>query len=282
MRVLLFGLGYVGSRLAAELAGRGHEVFGVQRTAATVPRVTTIVADVADPKSLQRLPRDWDWVVNTVSSSKGGPEQYRAVYLDGNRHLVDWLRVQKYIYTSSTSVYGQVDGSLVDEENVAQGSSPTSKILVEAEHLLLHAAQDRGFPAVVLRVSGIYGPGRGHLFQQYLKGEATIPGRGERMINMVHVEDVVGAILTALERGQPGQVYNVTDNEPVSYLDYFTWLSNAMKRPIPPFSSEENVTRKRGLTNKRVSNVKLRSLGYALKYPTFREGYAPEIQAAST
>src|SRR5688572_20704723 len=152
MRVLLFGLGYVGSRLATELVKRGHEVFGVQRSAATLPGVTTFAADVTDPKTIQGLPHDWDWVVNTISSSKGGPDQYRAVYLNGNRHLVDWLRVRKYIYTSSTSVYGQADGSVVNEDHPAEGNSPTSKILVEAEHLLLHAAQHGGFPAVVLRV----------------------------------------------------------------------------------------------------------------------------------
>src|SRR6185503_7941366 len=132
--------------------------------------------------------------------------------------------IRKYVYTSSTSVYGQTDGSVVDENSATEPDSTTSKILVETERLLLNAAQTENFPAVILRVAGIYGPGRGHLFRQFLKGEATIPGRGDRMINMVHVQDVVGAIIAALAKGAPGQVYNVADNEPVSYLQFFEWI----------------------------------------------------------
>lgn len=287
VRVLIVGCGYVGLPLGAELARRGHAVFGLRRTAdgaeaLRAAGVTPAVADVTQPDSLRALPGPFDWVVNTVSSSKGGADVYRAVYVEGTRNLIAWLAgsgLRKFIYTSSTSVYAQADGGMVTEESAAEPVAETGRLLVEAENLLLAAAREQMFPAVVLRVAGIYGPGRGHLFQQFLRGEARVSGDGSRLLNMIHRDDVVGAAIAALERGEPGRIYNVADDEPVSQLEFFRWLSEQLLKPLPPFASaQENVGRKRGLTNKRVSNRRLRGeLGCGLKYPSFREGYAAEI-----
>ena len=286
MRVLIIGCGYVGLPLAAELVKAGHTVFGLRRTAddGKLARhgIAPIIADIVQPETLQNLPSDLDWVVNTVSSSKGGVEEYRRVYLDGTRHLIARLSgasLRKYVYTSSTSVYGQTDGAMITEDSPAEPQSETSRILVETEQVLASAARQSGFPAVTLRVAGIYGPARGHLFQQYLKGEARLDGDGSRLLNMIHRDDVIRAIITALERGVPGQVYNVADNEPVTQREFFAWLSDQLHMPMPPSADPaERATRKRGVTNKRVSNRKLRlELACELKYPTFRQGYLAEI-----
>jgi nucleoside-diphosphate-sugar epimerase len=228
------------------------------------------------------LPAPFDWVANTVSSTKGGAEEYRQVYLDGTRNLIEWLAAsppKKYIYTSSTSVYGQTDGSLVKETSATEPASETSKVLVEAEKLLLAAALQKKFPAVILRVGGIYGPGRGHLFQQYLKNEAKIAGKGERLINMIHRDDLVGVVIAALRNGRAGEIYNAVDDEPVAQIHFFRWLSETLGKWMPPFAAEDaSGDRKRGVTNKKVSNRKLKmELGYAFKYPTFRQGYTAEI-----
>lgn len=288
MRVLIVGCGYVGLPLGAELARRGHSVFGLRRTAEgaedlRAAGLTPVVGDVTRPETLHALPGPFDWVVNTVSSSKGGPEVYRAVYVDGTRHLIEWLAgtpLRKFVYTSSTSVYAQTDGGEVTEESPARPPTETGQLLVETENLLRTAASERGFPAVVLRVAGIYGPERGFLFQQYLSGEARLSGDGARLLNMIHRDDVVGAAIAALERGEPGRVYNVADDEPVSQRAFFEWLSQTLSRPMPPTADESTVTkRKRGVTNKRVANRRLREeLQYALRFPTFREGYADEIR----
>lgn len=289
MRVLIVGCGYVGLPLGAELARRGHEVFGLRRTAdgageLRAAGLTPVVADVSQPESLRAVPGPFDWVVNTVSSSKGGAEVYRAVYVEGARNLIAWLAgsgVRKFIHTSSTSVYAQADGSVVTEESPAEPQAETGKLLVEAENLLLAAARERGFPAVVLRVAGIYGAGRGHLFQQFLRDEARISGDGGRLLNMIHRDDVVGAAIVALERGEPGRIYNVADDEPVSQLEFFRWLAEQLHKPLPPYASaEESANRKRGVTNKRVSNRRLREeLGWAPRFPSFREGYAAELES---
>jgi nucleoside-diphosphate-sugar epimerase len=286
MRVLIIGCGYVGLPLAAELAAAGHTVFGLQRTPddGELARhgVTPVIADIVQPATLRNLPSNLDWVVNTVSSSKGGVEEYRRVYLDGTRHLIARLgqpSLRKYICTSSTSVYGQTDGEVITEGSPTQPQSETSRILVETEQLLASAARQSGFPAVTLRVAGIYGPERGHLFQQYLRGEARLDGDGLRLLNMIHRDDVIRAIVSALERGVPGQVYNVADDEPVTQREFFSWLSDQLHMPMPPSADPlERATRKRGVTNKRVSNRKLRlELNCELKYPTFRQGYSAEI-----
>ncbi len=288
--MLIVGCGYVGLPLGAELVRRGHAVCGLRRTAdgagdLLASGVTPVVGDVTQPESLRALPGPFDWVVNTVSSSKGGADVYRAVYLEGTRNLLAWLAggaVRKFVHTSSTSVYGQTDGGEVTEESAAEPRAETGRLLVETENLLLAAARERDFPAVVLRVAGIYGPERGHLFQQYLRDEARISGDGSRLLNMIHRDDVVGAAIAALERGEAGRIYNVADDAPVSQLDFFRWMSEQLGKPLPPFASaEENAGRKRGVTNKRVSNRRLREeLGCGLKFPSFREGYAAEMRRA--
>lgn len=282
MRTLIIGCGYVGIALGSELVRLGHQVFGLRRTADSnselkAAGIVPLIGDVRKLETLVKLPADYDSVINCVSSSGGGAEDYRAVYLEGTRNLLEWLSPsppKKFVYTSSTSVYGQTDGSLVTETSPAEPAAETARILVETENFLLKAAL-ANFPAIVLRVAGIYGPGRGYWFNQFLRGDATIEGKGERFLNMVHRDDVVGAIIAALEKGRPGEIYNVVDDEPVSQNNLFQWLASRLGKEMPPFvQRNEQADRKRGSTNKRVSNVRLKSqLGYQFKYPTFREGF---------
>src|SRR6185436_9709260 len=99
MRVLIVGCGYVGSALATRLQGLGHEVCALRRTQNPVESASTsgikfLQADITRPETLSSLPSVYDWVVNCVSSSRGGAEDYRAVYVEGMRNLVEWLRVK--------------------------------------------------------------------------------------------------------------------------------------------------------------------------------------------
>lgn len=287
-KCLIVGCGYVGLPLGAELARRGHEVFGLRRSALAEAEmkaagITPLHADITQPATLARLPRDFDWVVNCTASGGGDAADYRKIYLEGNRNLVAWLAgspLKKYIYTSSSSVYGQNDGSVVTEQSPAEPGADTAKVLVETENFLLAAVADRKVPAVILRVAGIYGPGRGHWFKAFLRGEARIEGDGSRTLNMIHRDDLIGVIIAGLERGAPGEIYNAADNEPVSQLQFFEWLAAELKRPLPPtVPADAEAWRKRGVTNKRVSNAKLRAeLKYAFRFPDFRAGYAAELK----
>jgi nucleoside-diphosphate-sugar epimerase len=283
MRVLIVGCGYVGLPLGKELARLGHEVFGLRRSALAETElkaagITPLHADITQPETLANLPRDFDWVVNCGASGGGGAADYRKIYLEGNRNLVSWLASsppKKFLYTSSTSVYGQNDGSLVTEKSLAEPAADTAKVLVETEKLLLAARATTAFPAVILRVAGIYGPARGHWFKQFLRGEARIEGDGARWLNMIHRDDLIGVIIAALRDARPGEIFNAADCEPVSQRDFFAWLAAELKRPLPSsVPLDENLWRRRGATNKRVSNAKLLAeLKYKFQFPDFRAGY---------
>jgi nucleoside-diphosphate-sugar epimerase len=288
MRVLIIGCGYVGLPLGAALAGLGHEVFGLRRSAAAEAELNAagiklLRGDITRPAELAALPGGYDWVVHCVSSGGGRPEDYRALYLQGTRNVIDWLAPappKRFVYTSSTSVYGQTDGSLAKESSPAEPAAETAKVLVETEQVLLAAARERKFPAVILRVAGIYGTDRGYLLKQFLNNEATIEGNGSRYMNMIHRDDVVGSVIAALKSGRAGEIYNAVDDEPVTQLTYFQWLAGTLGKWPPPFGAEEKEEpgRPRGRTNKKVSNRRLKmELGYQFRYPNFRLGYTAEI-----
>lgn len=288
MRVLIVGCGYVGLPLAAELARQGHQVSGLRRSAdgaaaLTAAGVTPLLGDITEPDSLAKISPQFDWVVNCVSSSHGGAADYRRVYLEGTRHLLAWLAAappQKFVYTSSTGVYGQDDGSVVKETSPTEPPTETGGVLVATEKLLRAAFAEKQFPAVILRVAGIYGPERGHWFKQFLADEARLEGDGMRLLNMIHRDDVIGSAIAALKSGRAGEIYNAVDDEPVAQVNFFRWLAEALDKPMPPaVPADAAAARKRGVTNKRISNRKLKmELGYQFKYPTFRQGYSAEIQ----
>jgi nucleoside-diphosphate-sugar epimerase len=286
MKCLIVGCGYVGLPLGAELVRLGHEVFGLRRNVSAEKElkaagITPLFADITKPETLEALPCEFDWVVHCVAAG-GDAEKYRQIYMEGTRHLLKRLSVfppKKFIYTSSTSVYGQNDGSQIKESSPAEPESETAKILVGTEKVLLEAFQRDKFPAIILRVAGIYGPDRGYWFKQFLKNEARMDGDGSRFLNMIHRDDVVGCIVAALKSGRPGEIYNAVDDEPVSQKNFFEWLGATLGK-YPPPSVPENPAedRKRGATNKRVSNRRLKmELGCQFKYPNFRKGYTAEI-----
>jgi nucleoside-diphosphate-sugar epimerase len=286
MRVLIVGCGYVGLPLGVELVRLGHEVYGLRRSASAENELKAaglqpLLGNVTRPETLAKLPREFDWVVNCVAAGSGA-DDYRQVYLQGTRNLIEWLAPsppKKFVHTSSTSVYGQTDGSQVKESSPTEPLAETARILVETEKLLLAAVAERKFPAVVLRVAGIYGPDRGHWFKQFLKDEARMEGDGSRFLNMIHRDDLIGCIIAALKNGRVGEIYNAVDDEPVSQLHFFQWLAQSLDKPLPPSEPENpDENRKRGVTNKRVLNRKLKmELGYQFKYPNFRKGYTAEL-----
>ena len=287
MRALVIGGGFVGQPLAQELLRQGHHVTAMTRSQSHADSfqalgIQPIVADISHAASLPTHLDPFDWVINLVSSGRGGVEAYRAVYLSGTRHVIEWLASippRQYVAASSTSVYGQVDGSFVTEESPTEPGSETGRVLVEMETLLLEAASAGRLPVLILRLAGIYGPGRTHWIDRFRRPELALESPPGSVVNMIHRDDVVGAILAALAKGRPGEIYNVVDDEPVSRAELSDWLSQRLGQPQPaPSSDVAPRARTRPATNKRVLNRKLRSeLGYALRYPTFREGFAAEL-----
>jgi nucleoside-diphosphate-sugar epimerase len=277
-KALVVGCGYIGLPFALKLQKQGCEVSAWVHSQASADSLAehafkrVMFGSVADQNSWSSLDQAFDFIVHCASSSRGGPEAYQEVFFEGNRMMNTYQAAARRIFVSSTSVYGQTLGEVVTEESAAEPSTVTGRILREAEKIALESG------TLVVRSSGIYGPGRGVLLEKMRRGEAVIEGDGLRWINQIHRDDLVGALLQLIEHGAPGQIYNASDDAPVTYRDFYAWCSDYLQKPMPPYGPV-NTERKRGLSNKRVSNVKLRTLGWNPRYPSFREGisaYSPK------
>lgn len=272
-KTLIIGCGYIGLPLALELKARGHEITAWVHSAETAASLAphgfarVITGNVGDPKIWDEVNLACGLVIHCASSGRGGEAAYEQVFVQGAKRIGEQLPDARKIFVSSTSVYGQVDGEVVTEQSLAEPLTATGKLLREAEVIALNAN------ATVVRSSGIYGPGRGVLFDKLKRGEAVIEGDGSRWMNQIHQRDLVSALAHLIGSGSPGQIYNASDDTPVTQRDYYAWCAEFLGKPLPPFGPV-NTQRKRGLTNKRVSNAKLRATGWAPIYPSFREGIA--------
>jgi nucleoside-diphosphate-sugar epimerase len=154
----------------------------------------------------------------------------------------------------------------VTEESDTEPARDTGRLLLETEKLVL----ERG--GTVARLAGIYGPGRSALLSKFLAGTAIVDPESDRFVNQVHRDDIASAIFLLLTReAQGAQTYNVVDDQPTLQTDCYRWLAKRLNRPLPPVEKSTG-ERKRGDSNKRVSNAKLHRLGWAPQYPTFAEG----------
>lgn len=264
MRVLIAGCGYVGSELAVRLAGDGHDVWGLRRAAGELPSgVQPLAGDVTDPSTLD-LPGGLDAVVYAVSPGQRDEAAYRAVYVDGLDHVLAAVGapVPRLLFVSSTAVYGQTDGSVVDEDSPTEPTSFSGRVLLEGE-ARAHAAG-----GTVLRLAGIYGPGRTRLIDEVRAGEATYPP-DDVHTNRIHRDDCAGALAHLLRLDAPAPVYIGVDDEPALRRAVLTWLAERLDAPPPREAPDRRI---RG-GDKRCSNARLRGSGYDLEYPTYRDGY---------
>ena len=228
-------------------------------------------ADISNCDQVAERPGIFDAVIHCASTRGGGIESYRQIYLNGVRNLLDRFAETKVLLTSSTSVYAQHDGSWVSEESETKPARETGQVLLETEKLVL---ERRG---TVARLAGIYGPGRSSLLSKFLAGTATIDRENDRFVNQVHRDDIASAIYFLLTREtQQTQIYNVVDDQPMLQSECYRWLAQRLDRPLPPIGKSTG-ERKRGNSNKRVSNAKLRSLGWTLQYPTLVDAMEKSI-----
>jgi nucleoside-diphosphate-sugar epimerase len=275
-RILIAGCGYVGQATADLFHAAGWDVegwTGSEESAAALSAkpYRACQVDISNCDQVAERPGRFDAVIHCASSRGGGVESYRQIYLNGTRNLLDRFAETKVLLTSSTSVYAQRDGSWVTEESETEPARETGGVLLETEKLVL---QRRG---TVARLAGIYGPGRSTLLSKFLAGTAIIDPGNDRFVNQVHRDDIASAIFFLLTREtQRTQIYNVVDDQPMLQTECYRWLAQRLDRPLPPIGKSTE-QRKRGDSNKRVSNAKLRSLGWTLQYPTFVEGMEKSV-----
>jgi nucleoside-diphosphate-sugar epimerase len=235
--------------------------------------VTPLALDLCAPGAAAELPRDLDAVVACQSAGADGAEAYRRAYVDATRALLETIRASgrpaTFVYTGSTGVFGQRDGGDVDEESPPAPASPAAEVLVEAERLVL-GADAPGLRANLLRLSGLYGPGRNWPVERVRSGQIALgPGDGT-WLNLCHLDDAVVAVLAVLERGVPGRVYHASDAEPVRRRDLVTWVAGRLGIPPPRLPAGGSGPT---LPDRRIHAERTRAdLGTSLRHPTFREG----------
>jgi len=275
-RILIAGCGYVGEATANLFHSAGWNVEGWVHSKESAARLSAKpyslhVIDVSQRGDVAKRPEAFDAVIHCASSRGGDAEVYREIYLNGGRHLLETFPQAKILFTSSTSVYAQRDGSRVTEESETKPLRETSRILLEVEKLVL----EKG--GIVVRLAGIYGPQRSALLSKFLNGTATIDPNNDRFVNQVHRDDIASALFLLLNRAQTSaQIYNVVDDQPLLQSECYHWLAQRLNRPLPPTRKSEQ-PRKRGDTNKRVSNAKLHQTGWTPDYPTFRDAMEKSI-----
>lgn len=281
-RLIVFGCGYVGSALAEAALAQGVRVTALTRNPATAEAlerrgVTTVRDDLAGRDWHARVSGGFDFAVNCVSSGGGGIEAYQRSYVDGMASIAAWAaeqgRVGTFVYTSSTSVYPQAGGVRVTEQSATTPASERAQLLLAAEARVRTSstAWARWF---ILRLAGIYGPGRHYLLDQVKAGEvAGVPGTH---LNVIHRDDIVAAILACLSAPEttPGGIFNLADDAPAPKGEVTRWLAERLGLPEPQFSGvpagmRGGLTPDRVIVNERIKA----SLGWTPAYPTFRAGY---------
>lgn len=281
-RVLIAGCGYVGTAAADLFHAAGWEVEGWTHSAESAALLSdkpyaVRAVDLAQSEAVKKAAAQFDAVIHCASSGGGGAESYRRVYLEGAKNLLAALRPPTFLYTSSTSVYGQSEGDWVDETSPAEPRHETGRILRETEELV---RQKRG---LVARLAGIYGPGRSALLRKFLAGEARLEGSGERYLNQAHRDDIAAALFHLVEMSRqnerPPAILNVADDEPITQRQAYAWLAEKLHRSLPP-TADRAAERKRGSSNKRVSNQQLRALGWEPKFSTFAIGMERSVLPA--
>ena len=269
-RLLVIGVGFLGKEIVQQAESRGDRVYGASRNG-------DVYADLSELDSLRTLQDELrpDAVIHCAASGKPGKPgrsgrsadrvaSYRAVYLKGCENLVAAFPSAKKLFTSSTSVYGQIDGSTVSEDSETVSSSETANVLLEAEEVVLNAG------GRVARLSGIYGNGRSYMLRRLFSGEAVIGGDGARLLNHIHHVDAASACLFLLD--QEAGIYNVSDSECLSERETYQRLCETFGLPFPKqVSGKDVIASKRGYSDKCVSSRKLMDLGWRPRYGCFAD-----------
>ncbi|MBP3953821.1 SDR family oxidoreductase [Gemmata sp. G18] len=268
---LVFGCGYLGRRVASRWLAGGHPVAALTRRNADALRnvgIEPVTGDVLDPESLRALPTA-NTVLYAVGMDRSAGKSMRDVYVTGLAHVLTTLPpCTRFIYASSTSVYGQTNSDWVNEGSPTDPTEESGKVVLEAEQLLRSIKPD----AIVLRLAGLYGPDRLLRKQPVLKGEPLV-GDADKWLNLVHVADAASAVLWAEAHAAPGETYNVADGTPVSRRDFYTRLAELLHAPEAKFDSRPE----QGAPNRRIDAAKFRALGWAPVFTSYREGLTAAV-----
>ena len=256
--LLIAGAGDVGMRLARLRAALGDEAIALRRREHPAEaRIRNIQADLRTGSGFERLPRHPDAVVFCAAPEQRDEAAYRALYFDGLRRLLDRVQTPRVIFVSSTAVFAQDAGEWVDENSPATADAFNGRVLLAAEREL--SAHSQG---IVLRLSGIYGPGR----ETMLRRARTAESGRRHWTNRVHVDDAAGALSQLLNLSDPKTVYLGSDDRPALESEVFAWIREQENLPAVAEAGGP-------VTGRRIGNRRLRETGWIPAHADFLSGY---------
>ncbi len=257
--VVVAGAGDVGGRLARLRAARGDDVFAVRRTpAGSDAGIRPVCADLTSGDGLGSLPRQAGAVVFCAAPDRRDEATYRALFVDGLRRVLDRVQAPRVLLVSSSAVYAEDAGEWVDEDTPERPPAFNGRVLREAEREL---ARHPG--AVVLRLTGLYGPGRDALVRRARTATAGRP----HWTNRIHVDDAAAALSHLIDLPAPQPLYLGSDALPALESEVLAWMRAS--EGLPDVAAADV-----GESGRRVSSARLRASGWAPRYPDYRSGYA--------
>jgi nucleoside-diphosphate-sugar epimerase len=274
-RVLIAGCGDLGQRVASRLRARGDEVYALRRqpSATDDPAVHWLYADLIDASSLRKLPVGITQLVYSPTPDARDEAAYRRIFIDGLRHLLEALdqhSLQRVLFVSSSAVYGEHGEAWVDEDTPPAPPGFNGSVLLEAEAWLA----SRRLRSIVLRLAGLYGPGRTHVIDQLRAGTARVARRVPHWANRIHVEDAAAAIVHLLGIDEPQSLYLGADDTPMPLDVLYDDLAALIHAPVAAEGPSPA-----GVGSKRLSNARLRASGFRFQWPDSRAGYAELLKA---
>lgn len=276
MNKLVIGCGYLGHRVAAKWRDDGHEVFVLTRSADKAEQFRAdglhpIIGDIMQPDTL-RFPAQISTCLYAIALDRSGPHSKREVYVDGLKNILaaPTFQPDRVIYISSTSVYGQAEGDPIDETSETAPTLENGQICLAAETSVRQQTQ---LPWNVLRLSGIYGPGRLLARKEKLAARETLPGNPEGWLNLIHVDDACQAVLACEAHPEAiNELFLISDDRPIRRKEYYTLLAEQFGAPAPVFG---DMTTNLG---KRCDNSKARErIGFTPSFPSIAEGLPASV-----
>ncbi len=271
MRILIAGCGDVGSALGVLLRKEDHEVFGIRRNVSRLPRdISGIAADLSDPSTLRALP-EVEVLVYAAAADERTEVAYRRAYIDGLENVLGALPrpPQRALFTSSTAVYGQDDGSAVDEESETSPKSFSGALVLEGERALHAFGAEHSIETSAVRLSGIYGPGRTRLVRRVASGEATL---SDRVTNRIHRDDCAGALAHLLTLPALASCYIGVDDLRAPMHEVVEFIAAQLRESVDVPALVPAGPSSRG-GNKRCQNTRLKASGYVFTHPSYKSGY---------
>ncbi len=280
---LVVGCGYLGLRTAKRWLEAGMSVAATTRSKERAEEfsaigIQPIVADVTNPTSLEGLPQA-DSVLHCVGFDRSAAPNKREVYVAGLANVLSAVagKSSRLIHISSTSVYGQHNGESVNESSVCEPNSEGGQICLEAENLV----RDSELEWNILRLAGIYGPGRLLRRVEQIKSGEPIAGRPDAFLNLIHVEDAVSVVDACFSEWTSGRLLLVADGNTTTRRQYFGALAEHLSGPEPTFDPTE-VSRHTAGINKKCDTTLLRdTLRVPLEFGNLADGIQDSLPAAT-